>query len=94
MDGWNTIVSFWDDLFSGAMLVSGNVGQCIWVNIQSSHECWVNDDGIPMKETSPPGSDRTLDTKRPADLQLFTSGGLFVVKVLSLFRYTTDLLSP
>ena len=26
MDGWNTIVSFWDDLFSGAMLVSGSVG--------------------------------------------------------------------
>ena len=23
MDGWNTIVSFWDGLFSGAMLVSG-----------------------------------------------------------------------
>ena len=22
MDGWNTIVSFWDDLFAGAMLVS------------------------------------------------------------------------
>ena len=26
MDDWNTIVSFWDDLFSGAMLVSGSVG--------------------------------------------------------------------
>ena len=26
MDGWNTIVSFWDGLFSGAMLVSGSVG--------------------------------------------------------------------
>ena len=25
MDGWNTIVSFWDGLFSGAMLVSGRV---------------------------------------------------------------------
>jgi len=25
MDGWNTIVSFWDGLFSGAMLVSGSV---------------------------------------------------------------------
>ncbi len=25
MDGWNTIVSFWDILFSGAMLVSGRV---------------------------------------------------------------------
>ena len=25
MDGWNTIVSFWDGLFSGAMLVLGNV---------------------------------------------------------------------
>ena len=25
MDGWNTIVSFWDGLFSGTMLVSGNV---------------------------------------------------------------------
>ena len=24
-DGWNTIVSFWDCLFSGAMLVSGSV---------------------------------------------------------------------
>ena len=23
--GWNTIVSFWDGLFSGAMLVSGSV---------------------------------------------------------------------
>ena len=25
MDGWNTIVSFWDGLFSGAMLVLGRV---------------------------------------------------------------------
>ena len=25
MDGWNTIVSFCDGLFSGAMLVSGSV---------------------------------------------------------------------
>ena len=25
MGGWNTIVSFWDNLFSGAMLVSGRV---------------------------------------------------------------------
>ena len=25
MDGWNTIVSFWDGVFSGAMLVSGRV---------------------------------------------------------------------
>ena len=25
MDGWNTIVSFWDGLFSGAMLVLGSV---------------------------------------------------------------------
>ncbi len=25
MDGWKTILSFWDGLFSGAMLVSGNV---------------------------------------------------------------------
>ena len=25
MDGWNTIVSFWDGLFSGVMLVSGSV---------------------------------------------------------------------
>ena len=25
MDGWNTSVSFWDGLFSGAMLVSGRV---------------------------------------------------------------------
>ena len=25
MDGWNTIVSFWDGLFSGATLVSGRV---------------------------------------------------------------------
>ena len=25
MDGWNTIVSFWETLFSGAMLVSGRV---------------------------------------------------------------------
>ena len=24
MDGWNTIVSFWDDSFSGARLVSGS----------------------------------------------------------------------
>ena len=28
MDGWNTIVSFWDGLFSGAMLVSGRVSHC------------------------------------------------------------------
>ena len=26
MDGWNTIVSFWNGLFSGAMLVSGGHG--------------------------------------------------------------------
>ena len=26
-DGWNTIVSFWDGLFSGAMLVSGSVSK-------------------------------------------------------------------
>ena len=26
MDGWNTILSFWDGLFSGAMLVSGRYG--------------------------------------------------------------------
>ena len=25
MDGWNTIVFFWDGLFSGAMSVSGSV---------------------------------------------------------------------
>ena len=25
MDGWKTILSFWDALFSGAMLVSGSV---------------------------------------------------------------------
>ena len=25
MDGWNTIVSFWDGLLSGSMLVSGSV---------------------------------------------------------------------
>ena len=25
MDGWNTIISFWDGLFSGDMLVSGSV---------------------------------------------------------------------
>ena len=25
MDGWKTIVSFWETLFSGAMLVSGRV---------------------------------------------------------------------
>ncbi len=25
MDGWKMIVSFWEDLFSGAMLVSGRV---------------------------------------------------------------------
>ena len=25
MDGWNTMVSYWDGLFSGAMLVSGRV---------------------------------------------------------------------
>ena len=35
MDGWKTILSFWDGLFSGAMLVAGTVlsryqhtGQC------------------------------------------------------------------
>ena len=26
LDGWNAIVSFWDGLFSGAMLVLGRVG--------------------------------------------------------------------
>jgi len=25
MDGWNTIVAFWEGVFSGAMLVSGRV---------------------------------------------------------------------
>ena len=27
MDGWNTLVSFWETLFSGAMLVLGSVFQ-------------------------------------------------------------------
>ena len=32
MDGWNTIVSFWDGLFSGAkMLVSGRVVFSYWI---------------------------------------------------------------
>ena len=29
MDGWNTIVSFWDGLFSGAIIVSGSVVICL-----------------------------------------------------------------
>ena len=29
MDGWNTIVSFWDGLFSGAMLVSETVNRSV-----------------------------------------------------------------
>ena len=44
MDGWNTIVSFWEGLFSGNMLVSGRVccpclhntgipvQLCLWIN--------------------------------------------------------------
>ena len=31
MDGWNTIVSFWGGLFSGAMLVSGRVVVKTWM---------------------------------------------------------------
>ena len=27
MDGWNTTVSFWDGLFSGAILVLGSVSK-------------------------------------------------------------------
>ena len=35
MDDWNTIVSFWDGLSSGAMLVSGRV---TWQLIFITHE--------------------------------------------------------
>ena len=38
----------------------------------------------------PAGSDRTLDTKRPADLQLFTSGGLPTVMVKRCEECVTD----
>ena len=51
MDGWNTIVSFWDGLFSEAMLVSRRVGNfpeyisitpwwdCIF-HVQTIPSCW------------------------------------------------------
>ena len=32
MDGWNTILSFWDGPFSGAMLVSGMVTEDIKIH--------------------------------------------------------------
>ena len=32
MDGWNTIFSFWDGPFSGAMLVSGMVTEDIKIH--------------------------------------------------------------
>ena len=33
MDGWKTIVSFWEGLLAGAMLVSGSVSLCLesWI---------------------------------------------------------------
>ena len=37
MDGWNTIVSFWDGLFSGAMVVSGRV---LYTPLQIKMEPW------------------------------------------------------
>ena len=33
MDGWNTIVSFWDGIFSGPILVSGSVHRFFWIMV-------------------------------------------------------------
>ena len=38
IDGWETILSFWENLFSGAMLVPGN--DSIWNITKTEGESW------------------------------------------------------
>ena len=47
MDGWNTIVSFWDGLFSGSMLVWGSVEFGVFLEKHVMNHLW------PKKEKHP-----------------------------------------
>ena len=63
MDGWNTILSFWDGLFSGAMLVSGRVGD-LWKNNPLQNTLQENGVTYPTKQRES-GPAKKIDSKVP-----------------------------